>query len=314
MINLGEPTVSRLSDPGSVAVERWGGGARRSRGSRPGGPPRRRRRPAARAARARASARSRSASATSTATAVRLSLAPGHTGARATSANTAVTSSEPATPRPVIARLPRIAPSVTSAGALSIAHHSGSEVSIRSMMPGNLSPSHAWARGHRRWLPWARRRGGRGRRASARCACRRTRRSRSTSFAARTRHGGTGAGRWRRRRRSMRWPGPRRRRPPCASDRSSWRRRPGHRRRPGSRSRGRNHRGSAPRRSASRRRRGAAARRASGRPAPRRASRPVARAEPARRHLAQGSLVVGLGWEGSGCGGHGVRDGRRSRD
>ncbi len=53
------------------------------------------------------SARSRSASATSTATAVRLSLAPGTIGLRATSSNTAVPRAEPATPAAMSPRRPR---------------------------------------------------------------------------------------------------------------------------------------------------------------------------------------------------------------
>ena len=42
-------------------------------------------------------------------------------------------------PRVVRPRRPVAAPTATSAGAASIAHHSGSDVSIRSMMPGNIS-------------------------------------------------------------------------------------------------------------------------------------------------------------------------------
>ena len=47
-------------------------------------------------------------------------------------------------PAPIIPRRSRSAPSPTSPGAAISAHHSGSEVSIRSRMPGKRSPSQTW--------------------------------------------------------------------------------------------------------------------------------------------------------------------------
>ena len=72
-------------------------------------------------------------------------MAPGQIGLRATSANTAAPSSEPASPASVRPRRARAAPSATSAGPPSIAHHSGNEVSIRSSTPGKRSPNHTCA-------------------------------------------------------------------------------------------------------------------------------------------------------------------------
>ncbi len=97
----------------------------------------------ARITRSPAIGRSRSASATATrtATALRLSFAPGTTGLRAMSASSAVDSAHSAVPAAVRPRRRVAAPAATIAGAPTAPHHCGTEVSIRSITPGNQSTS-----------------------------------------------------------------------------------------------------------------------------------------------------------------------------